>query len=177
MWKCSSGRAPRRRQMLPTFPRLAIELPTALMNFLGTVAAFASVLGLALPARGQESKPLHPQRGHELAQKYCTPCHLFPEPDLLTKTAWIHHVQPEMAKWLGLERVDFEGMPDGKILAEAQLYPPSPIVSEEDWFAIWDYYRAAAPSQPKSQAAKPKPEPALKQFRAHKVNPHSGVPM
>src|SRR5688572_28254853 len=148
------------------------------MNFLPRNATvLVGLLTLTLTLGAQE--PIRPdlKRGRELAQKYCAACHLFPEPELLTKTAWIHHVQPEMAKWLGLERVDYEGMPDGKILAEAQLYPPSPIVSEEDWFAIWDYYRAAAPSQPKSQAAKPKPEPALKQFRAHKVNPHSGVPM
>jgi hypothetical protein len=112
-----------------------------------------------------------------LAQKYCTACHLFPEPELLTKTAWIHHIQPEMAKWLGLERVDYEGMADGRILQEAKLYPPSPIISEEEWFAIWDYYRAAAPSQPLPQAAKPAIRVGLKQFRVKKLNPHNGAPM
>lgn len=145
--------------------------PMNLLTCLGIAAA------TMVPSWANGAEEARAQTGRDLAQKYCATCHLFPEPELLTKTAWIHHVQPEMAKWLGLERVDYEGMPDGKILAEAQVYPPSPIVSEEDWFAIWDYYRAAAPSQPKSQAAKPKPEPALKQFRAHKVNPHSGVPM
>jgi hypothetical protein len=117
------------------------------------------------------------QRGRELAQKYCASCHLFPAPELLTRTAWIHHIQPEMAKWLGVERVDYEGMADGKILQEAKLYPPSPIISEEDWFAIWDYYRAAAPSRPGPPPAKPAVRVGLKQFRVKKLNPHTGVPM
>jgi hypothetical protein len=129
----------------------------------------------ATPAQTQLS-PDH-QRGRELAQKYCASCHLFPEPELLTKTAWIHHIQPEMAKWLGFERVDYEGMADGKVLQEAKLFPPSPILSEEDWFTIWDYYRAAAPSSPAPQPAKPAVRVGLKQFRVKKLNPHTGVPM
>ena len=96
---------------------------------------------------------------------------------MLTKSAWVHHIQPEMAKWLGLERVDYEGMVDGKILQEAKPFPPSPIISEEEWFAIWDYYRAAAPSRALPQATKPAPLTGLKQFRVKKLNPHNGVPM
>jgi hypothetical protein len=82
-----------------------------------------------------------------------------------------------MAKWLGLERVDFEGMPDGKVLQEAAIYPSSPLLSEEDWFAIWDYYRAASPSRPLPQLAWPEAAAALTQFRARKVSPGSGAPM
>src|SRR5947207_12678614 len=89
--------------------------------------------------------PAEWRRGRELAQKYCVACHLLPEPDSLTKSAWAHYIQPEMAKWLGVEPVDYEGMADGKILQQAAIYPPSPIIPEVVWFAIWDYYRAAAP--------------------------------
>jgi hypothetical protein len=135
----------------------------------------------AVPAQETKGRAgelsLELQRGRELAQKYCATCHLFAEPEMLTKTAWIHHIQPEMAKWLGLERVDYEGMADGKLLLEAKLFPPSPIIPEEEWFAIWDYYRAAAPSRPVPQAAKPAVRVGLKQFRVKKLNPHSGAPM
>lgn len=117
------------------------------------------------------------ERGRELAQKYCSTCHLFPEPELLTKTAWIHHIQPDMAKWLGIERVDYEGMADGKILLEAKLYPTAPLLAENDWFAIWDYYRAVAPSQPLPQTIRPPARDELRQFRVKKLNPHNGVPM
>ena len=150
-------------------------------------ALFAGTLFVCLaalwPALAQEavSTParLSPelQRGRELAQKYCAACHLFPEPELLTRTAWIHHIQPEMAKWLGIERVDYESMADGKILQESKLFPPSPIISEEEWFAVWDYYRTAAPSRPLPQPAKPAVRAGLKQFRVKKLNPHSGAPM
>lgn len=152
---------------------------------------FPALLGLALAgyfitptaALSQEAKgragEAMPElrRGRELAQKYCAACHLFPEPELLTKTAWIHHIQPEMAKWLGIERVDYEGMADGKVLQEAAIFPSSPIIAEEEWFAIWDYYRTAAPSRPSSQPAKPAVRVGLKQFRAKKLNPHNGAPM
>ena len=133
----------------------------------------------AAPAQEAKGRELSPElrRGRELAQKYCAACHLFPEPELLTKTAWIHHIQPEMAKWLGVERVDYEGMADGKILQEAGIFPSSPIIAEEDWFAIWDYYRAAAPSRPLPQAAKPAARAGLRQFRVKKLNPHNGAPM
>lgn len=124
------------------------------------------------PAYGAELNP-----GRALAEKYCAVCHLFPEPSLLTKTAWAHHIQPEMAKWLGIERFDYEGTPDGKLLQEAALYPNAPLLSEEEWFAIWDYYRAAAPSVPLPQHARPAPQIGLKQFRVKKINPHEGVPM
>jgi hypothetical protein len=154
------------------------------MNFpamLGAALAGCFVTLAAAPAQEAKGRAgeLSPglQRGRELAQKYCASCHLFPEPELLTKTAWIHHIQPEMAKWLGLERVDYEGMADGKILQEASVFPSSPIIAEEEWFAIWDYYRAAAPSRPLPQPAKPIVRVGLKQFRVKKLNPHSGAPM
>jgi len=121
--------------------------------------------------------PANADRGRLLAQKYCASCHLFPEPELLTKSAWVHHIQPEMAKWLGMERVDFEGMPDGKLLQEAALYPSSPLLSEEDWFAIWDYYRAAAPSRPRPPVPWPEAAGVLTQFRARKISPGAGAPM
>lgn len=114
--------------------------------------------------------------GRQLAEKYCTACHLLPEPAQLTRLAWAHQIQPEMAKWLGFERVDFEGMPDGKLLEEAGLFPGSPILSEDDWFAIWDYYRQSAPSQPRPQLAKPAAQIGLPGFRVHVINPSSGVP-
>lgn len=152
------------------------------MNF--TLLAAAVVMCLtAGSVSGQGTNPKAPQlppalqKGRDNALKYCTACHLLPEPELLTKTAWVHHVQPEMAKWLGIERVDYEGMQDGKLLQEAALFPNAPLLSEEEWFSIWDYYRALAPSRPLPQPAKPPLNVGLKQFRVKKLNPHDGVPM
>ena len=152
---------------------LSVALVGAMATHRGTVVAQS----ISEPGAKTKAVSVELKRGQELAQKYCSTCHLFPEPGLLTKTAWIHHIQPEMAKWLGLERVDFEGMPDGTILQEAAIYPPSRLLPEEDWFAIWDYYRAAAPSQPGRQPPKAAVKIGLKQFRVRKLNPAPGAPM
>lgn len=135
-------------------------------------------LGPMLPALpAQVGGPSAPPAGRALAERYCTACHLLPEPGALTKTAWIHHLQPEMAKWLGVERVDYESLPDGRLLEEARLFPGSPILPEAEWFAIWDYYRSAAPSRPQPQPVHPATQPVLRQFRAHRHNPLTGAPM
>ena len=86
--------------------------------------------------------------GRELARQYCSACHLFPEPQLLTKREWAHNVLPQMASWLGIEPVNYESEKDGKMLEEAGIFPTSPMLSERDWFAIWDYYVSTAPSEP-----------------------------
>jgi len=119
------------------------------------------------PARG----------GQELARQYCSACHLFPEPQLLTKREWAHHVLPQMARWLGIEPFDYEGEKDGKLLQEAGIFPSSPILPEEDWFTIWNYYVSNAPSTPLAPIPRPKPVVGLEKFRARKFNFHSGAPM
>lgn len=150
------------------------------------ITLLAAAVALCLPAGGAVGQGTNPKpaalspallKGRDNAVKYCTACHLLPEPELLTKTAWIHHIQPEMAKWLGIERVDYEGMQDGRLLQEAALFPNAPLLSEEDWFSIWDYYRALAPGRPLPQPAKPPLNVGLKQFRVKKLNPHEGAPM
>jgi hypothetical protein len=116
-------------------------------------------------------------QGSELARQYCSACHLFPDPQLLTKREWSHHVLPQMASWLGLEPVNYESEKDGKLLEEAGVFPTSPMISEQDWFAIWDYYISNAPNIPLAPPSRPETIPGLKNFRARKLNFHSGAPM
>jgi hypothetical protein len=143
-----------------------------LVSLLATIAGVGAIT--VLPGNAAAASP---SSGRALAEKYCAACHLFPEPDLLTKTAWAHHILPEMAKWLGVEHVDFEGMADGKLLEDAKIYPGTPLLTEAEWFAIWDYYRDAAPSRLPSQSPKPPSAPTLQQFKPHVFNPISGAPM
>ena len=149
------------------------------MNFLASrsrafpaLCAALAMLPASFPAPAADAA-----RGRELAGQYCASCHLLPDPAALTKLAWAHQIQPAMAKWLGLEAFDYEGDADGKLLREAGLFPPTPLVPERDWFAIWDYYRDAASSQPAPQPAHTSPAPVLKQFRAHKISLGQGAPM
>jgi hypothetical protein len=116
------------------------------------------------------------RNGRELARQYCSACHLFPEPSLLTKREWAHHVLPQMAIWLGIEPVNYEGEKDGKLLEEAGIFPSAPMLSEEAWFTIWNYYVSTAPSQPLAPPPRPKAMLGLKNFRTRKLNFSKGVP-
>jgi VCBS repeat protein len=83
---------------------------------------------------------------------------------------------PSMASWLGIEPANYEALPEGRILQEAKLYPNAPMLSEKEWFAIWDYYKAEAPER-QSMPTRPQVEMGLKHFRTRKVNFHGGAPM
>ncbi len=84
---------------------------------------------------------------------------------------------PSMAVWLGIEPANFEAMQDGRILQEARIFPESPLISQADWFAIWDYYKDKAPAEPLPPPERSKPKMDLKGFRVHEVKLGSGVPM
>jgi hypothetical protein len=116
-------------------------------------------------------------RGESLARQYCAACHLFPEPQLLAKREWAHHILPQMAVWLGIEPINYESEKDGKALEAAGIFPSSPMLSESDWFAIWNYYVTTAPEQARAAPPKPSPAPPTKLFRARKLNFHAGAPM
>src|SRR5205085_8469344 len=104
-------------------------------------------------------------------------CHLFPEPSLLTKKQWAHHVLPQMAVWLGIEPMNYEGEKDGKLWEAAGLFPSSAMLSEKDWFAIWNFYVSTAPSEPLPPATRPEAIVGLTNFRVRKLNYHAGAPM
>ena len=150
----------------------------------GLLAAMAS-LWLGPACRQQTPSPgavsADPEnassRGRDLAVQYCAACHLFPEPYLLTKREWAHHVLPQMALWLGVEPINYESEKDGKMLQEAGLFPTAPMLSDGDWFTIWNYYVANAPGQPLGPPPHPQPRAGQKQFRAHRLNFHQGAPM
>lgn len=133
------------------------------------------------PQRGTVSPAATPGAGllsgEELSRAYCGACHLYPEPGLLTKREWIHHVLPQVALRVGIEPANYDSLQDGKILQAAGLFPSEPMLSEADWFAIWDYYKATAPETPLPPPDQPGARSELPQFRARKVNFHQGMPM
>ncbi len=148
----------------------------------GQSAALQQIRGAAtsLPALQTLTLTNHTDassRGRELAPLYCSVCHLFPKPELLTKREWAHHVLPQMAQWLGVEPINYEGEKDGKLLEEAGIFPSSPILAQEEWFAIWDYYVSTAPTGHVAPPSRLKAAVGLKNFRARKLNFHKGAPM
>ena len=80
---------------------------------------------------------------HHLVQGYCGTCHLFPSPSLLDQNTWINTVLPNMRRRLGLvlegeQRVDPETL-GGKV------FHNNPLISENQWQRIKEYYQREAP--------------------------------
>ena len=117
------------------------------------------------------------RKGYELAHIYCQACHLFPEPNLLDKKTWISGTLRKMAPFLGVGRINFESRPDGEILKQAGIFPSSPLISESDWLAIWNYYQQSAPENPLPQGPRPPIQMGLKQFKIRTVKGRSTRPM
>lgn len=141
---------------------------------LGDTSAAASASQTNSLAQNLDSST---ERGHLLAQGYCQTCHLFPEPALLDKATWENGALPDMAPWLGLAKPNLERRRDGTVIAEANVFPPSPIISPEDWQAIRDYYKAAAPEKSLPQPPRPPILPNLKQFRIKELPYTRETPM
>ena len=96
--------------------------------------------------------------GEQLAKTYCASCHLFPEPSLLDKSTWLKGVLPKMAYRLGMANsfdlllnMDKENM---QAILDANIYPDQPMMAEEDWKKIMDYYAQNAPEKPIPQDKK-----------------------
>lgn len=112
--------------------------------------------------------------GEVLARAYCTGCHLFPEPDLLDRRTWAGGALRKMAPLLGVARLNLDNRPDGEILKEAKLFPEAPLLSEQDWIAICNYYLKTAPETPLPQEKRAPIEPSLNRFRVERIlSPHA----
>ena len=98
-----------------------------------------------------------PQTGEELAKKNCSACHVFPQPQLLDKSTWLHHVLPVMAKNLGINY--FNGEPIVTLSHQPGADTASAGVSLADWNKILQYYQSAAPD-----SMPPISRPAVQQF-------------
>jgi hypothetical protein len=94
----------------------------------------------------------------ELSMRYCSSCHLYPEPGLLGKDIWVKDVLPEMGLRLGigdknvlLNRMSYKQYNN---LIKLGLYPDTPRIPIKDWLKIVAYYREHAPAEPTQQQKK-----------------------
>src|SRR5205823_14278526 len=72
-----------------------------------------------------------------------------------------------MAPLLGAARINLEKRADGKILQEARVFPDTPLVSEQDWRAVTEYYLQKAPANPLPQKAQKPITAGLSLFKPH----------
>lgn len=101
-------------------------------------ASAVILLALGVCARAED--------GEELAKRWCSSCHLFPEPQLLDKRTWMDHVLPEMGARLGFRQ--FRGRIFGpNPSAPPGVYAPEPLMSPAEWERIVSWYESSAPER------------------------------
>ena len=99
------------------------------------------------------SLPTEPMDGSQLAGAYCATCHAYPEPQLLDQATWKNYVLPRMGQFLGIyknqKQRDTLLNQDGSssYLQEKNIYPASPLLSNDEWLAIQEFYIKNAPQQ------------------------------
>jgi len=97
-----------------------------------------------------ENKPSS-TRGKQLADIYCSTCHLVPAPDLLNSATWKDVILPRMGYMLGFYPNEqarlqlFEQGEAGQKVREASIYPPTPQIGAEIWADIQYYYETQSP--------------------------------
>jgi hypothetical protein len=102
--------------------------------------------------------------GRQLAQQYCIACHSYPEPDLLPKESW-EFLLTYMGFFLGVVDYSYlEGSSERtmdvieareEFVRAAHLLPESPLLSEEQWKTLRDYFVSNAPAKAIPQISKP----------------------
>jgi len=84
----------------------------------------------------------------KLARIYCGSCHQFTEPALLDQETWKNRVLPRMALRMGILPQDVKTQSlqdDYYLLSENDLLPNQPLVDQETWGKIRNYYLQKAP--------------------------------
>lgn len=85
--------------------------------------------------------------GERLASVYCQSCHMLPDPSLLNAASWEKGVLPEMGPRLGIFQHGYSTYPNNASDPNIGrgFYPAQPVVSEEEWQHIIDFYTAVSP--------------------------------
>lgn len=130
-------------------------------------ALFHEAFGL--PPPGVLTSPELLAKGRELSARHCSGCHLEPRPESLPRRSW-----PFVAVWMG----NYLGFPNlsgpfANLVSRAQI-PAQPLLSREDFHAIYHHLVDSAPLAPPAQKRKPEPLEGSSLFRA-RVGPHLEV--
>lgn len=94
--------------------------------------------------------------GKQLAIKYCSSCHLFPNPSLLDKKTWVNKVLPNMGWRLGIRAKNEDPYADiipeeRALMRQLNTYPDKPVITSTDWKKIVQYFEQEAPEIPLPQ--------------------------
>lgn len=81
--------------------------------------------------------------GKILSQQYCSSCHMLPDPALLNRFKW-KNVFPQMGLRMGIKNHRGQSY-IGSIKGDDLIVPAKPILNDEQWQDIIDYYMNTAP--------------------------------
>ncbi|MEX2347309.1 MAG: VCBS repeat-containing protein [Balneolaceae bacterium] len=85
-------------------------------------------------------------QGKQLSAIYCTSCHIYPEPELLTKSVWRSQTLPAMGPKMGIYQhrgVEYRYSREPHV--PENYYPSDPQLSSDEWDKIIAYYVHEAP--------------------------------
>lgn len=125
----------------------------------------------ALESPAKERPPASGLSGKELSVTHCSGCHAYVNPELLPKTAWRDDVLPAMGHRLGIysngfsRNSLFEPGVSGAIVRKANIFPERPLLAEEDWRKIVQYFVVHAPDTIPPPVRKEKIRMGLKHFK------------
>lgn len=85
--------------------------------------------------------------GKQLAAKYCQSCHLLPDPSSIDAKSWENGVLPNMGPRLGIFSYRSKYYPSSRndFNLPRNFYPSKPLLSEQEWQNIIDYYSSVSP--------------------------------
>lgn len=106
------------------------------------------------------------KNGQLLAAKYCQSCHLLPEPSLNDARSWEKDILPLMGPHLGIFGYNGQRYPSKKndLNIPADYYPSQPLIDEDQWQNIIDYYTALSPTSLPAQKRSDPIRPELPLF-------------
>ena len=86
--------------------------------------------------------------GQRLAAVYCQSCHLLPDPTLLDTKTWDKGILPQMGPRLGIYQHGSDVYGNNKSTYTDMgkgYYPDKPLMTDEEWQHIIDYYTSVSP--------------------------------
>ena len=153
---------------------------------IGTTLIAACLVIVAFPVLRDGVRGLQGERqlsrGRELANVYCSSCHLEPAPDILPKKSW-EVALAYMGYMLGIENIDYlAGHPEfaqenvkSKLsyLIKEGMFPGTSLLSDSDWQSLRNHYVESAAEEPLPQTGKPTLHWELPQFSIVRSDYHA----
>jgi len=96
---------------------------------------------------GHDAKSRQEQEGEKLAKLYCSSCHQYPSPELLTKQIWKSNVLPVMSNFMGLHYKgdSIELLPPAMAASDSATLPVKVSIPADDFRKIENFYLHRAP--------------------------------